>query len=41
MDVYDAIHLHQLEEEKSGLRKMLAEQALDLSILMDVLAKNF
>ena len=33
--------LRQLEEENSRLRKMVAEQALDISILKDVLSKNF
>ena len=37
----DAMRLRQLEEENSRLRKMVAEQALDISILKDVLSKNF
>lgn len=41
MDVSDAMRLRQLEEENSRLRKMVAEQALDISILKDVLSKNF
>lgn len=38
MDVSDAMRLRQLEEENSRLRKMGAEQALDISILKDVLS---
>ncbi len=41
MDVSDAKRLRQLEEENSRLKKMVAEQALDISILNDVLSKNF
>lgn len=41
MDVSDAMRLRQLEEENARLRKMVAGQALDSSILKDVLAKNF
>lgn len=41
MDVSDAMRLRQLEEENARLRKMVAEQALDISILKDVLSKNF
>lgn len=37
----DAKRLRQLEEENSRLKKMVAEQALDISILKDVLSKNF
>ena len=41
MDVSDAMRLRRLEEENARLRKMVAEQALDISILKDVLSKNF
>ncbi len=41
MEVPDAKRLRQLEEENSRLKKMIAEQALDISILKDVLSKNF
>ena len=41
MDISDAKRLRQLEEENSRLKKMVAEQALDISILKDVLSKNF
>ncbi len=40
MDVSDAMRLRQLEEENARLRKMVAEQALDISILKDVLSKT-
>ena len=39
--ISDAKRLRQLEEENSRLKKMVAEQALDISILKDVLSKNF
>ena len=39
--ISDAMRLRRLEEENSRLRKMVAEQALDISILKDVLSKNF
>ena len=41
MDVSEAMRLRRLEEENARLRKMVAEQALDISILKDVLSKNF
>ena len=41
MDVSDAKRPRQLEEENSRLKKMVAGQALDISILKDVLSKNF
>ena len=41
MDVSDAMCLRRLEEENARLKKMVAEQALDISILKDVLSKNF
>lgn len=41
MDVSDAMRLRQLEMENARLGKMVAEQALDISILKDVLSKNF
>ncbi len=41
MEVSDAKRLRQLEEENAKLKKMVAEQALDISILKDVLSKNF
>ena len=41
MDVSDAMRLRRLEEENGRLRKMVAEQALDISILKDVLSKIF
>ena len=39
--ISDARRLRRLEEENARLRKMVAEQALDISILKDVLSKNF
>ena len=41
MDISDAMRLRRLKEENARLRKMVAEQALDISILKDVLSKNF
>ena len=41
MDVSDTMRLRQLEDENAKLRKVVAEQALDISILKDVLSKNF
>ena len=35
------MRLCQLERGNARLRKMVAEQALDISILKDVLSKNF
>ena len=41
MNVSDAKRLKQLEEENSRLKKLVGEQALDISVLKDVLSKNF
>ena len=41
MTVSDAKRLRQLEEENSRLKKLVGEQALDISVLKDVLSKNF
>ncbi len=41
MSVSDAKRLRQLEEENSRLKKLVANQALDISVLKDVLSKNF
>lgn len=41
MSVSDAKRLKQLEEENTRLKKLLGEQALDISVLKDVLSKNF
>lgn len=41
MEVSDAKRLRQLEEKNARLKKMVAEQTLDISILKDVLSKNF
>ena len=41
MSVSDAKRLKQLEEENSRLKKLVGEQALDISVLKDVLSKNF
>lgn len=42
MDVSNAKRLRQLEEENALLKKVVAEQALGISILLkDVLTKNF
>lgn len=41
MDVSDARRLRQPEKENARLKKMVADQALDISILKDVLSKNF
>ena len=41
MDVSDAKRLRQLEVENARLKKMVAEQALDIVMLKDVLSKNF
>lgn len=40
MDVSDSKRLHQLEKENSRLRKMVTDQALDISILKNVLSKT-
>jgi putative transposase len=41
MSISDAKRLRQLEEENSRLKKLVGEQALDISVLKDVLSKNF
>ena len=41
MQVSDAKRLRQLEEENARLKKLVGEQALDISVLKDVLSKNF
>lgn len=41
MDVSDARRLRQPEKENTRLKKMVADQALDISILKDILSKNF
>ena len=35
------MRLHRLEAENTGPKKMVVEQALDISIFKDVLSKNF
>ena len=41
MNPSDAKRLRQLEEENARLKKLVGEQALDISVLKDVLSKNF
>ena len=41
MDVSEARRLKALEEENAKLKKLLAEQMLDVSTLKEMLAKNF
>lgn len=41
MDVSDARRLKTLEVENSRLKKLLAEQMLDVSTLREMLGKNF
>ena len=41
MDVSDARKLSQLEEENRRLKKMVAEQALDIDALKSVLSKKW
>jgi putative transposase len=41
MNVSDARRLKQLEQENARLKKLVGEQALDISVLKDVLSKNF
>ncbi len=41
MSISDAKRLKQLEEENSRLKKLVGEQVLDISVLKDVLSKNF
>jgi putative transposase len=41
MDTSDAKRLKELEKENARLKKIVAEQALDIAILKDVNSKNF
>lgn len=41
MTVSEARRLHQLEEENSRLKRLVAEQALDIIMLKYVIGKNF
>ena len=41
MSVPDAKRLKQLEEENARLKRLIGEQAMDISVLKDVLSKNF
>ena len=41
MNTADAKRMKELEKENSRLKKLVAEQALDIAILMDVNSKNF
>lgn len=41
MDISDAKRLRSLEVENSRLKKLVAEQALDIQILKDVNSKNW
>jgi putative transposase len=41
MSISDAKRLKQLEEENAKLKKLVGEQALDISVLKDVISKNF
>jgi len=41
MGVSDAKRLKHLEAENARLKKLVGEQALDISVLKDVLSKNF
>ena len=40
MTVSEARRLHQLEEENSRLKRLVAEQALDIIMLKDVIGKT-
>jgi putative transposase len=40
MEVSEARRAHQLEEENQRLKRLVAEQALDTQVLMDVLGKK-
>ena len=40
MDVSEARRLKQLEEENNRLKRLVADQALDIQMLKEVLAKN-
>ena len=41
MEVSDAKKLKALEEENAKLKKLLAEQMMDMSTLKEILGKNF
>jgi len=41
MDVSDAKRLKQLEEENARLKRIVADQALDITMLKDVLGKKW
>jgi len=41
MNTMDAKRLKELEKENARLKKLVAEQALDIAILKDVNSKNF
>ena len=41
MDVSDARKLKALEEQNAKLKRLLAEQVMDVSTLKEMLAKNF
>jgi putative transposase len=41
MEVGDAKRLRQLEDENRRLKRLVAEQALDLVMLKDINAKNW
>ena len=41
MDLSDARRLKQLEDENAKLKKMLAEQMMDVATLKEMLGKNF
>ena len=41
MSASDAKRLKQFEKENARLKKLVGEQALDISVLKDVLSKNF
>lgn len=40
LDVSEARRLKQIEDENQRLKRLVAEQALDIQMLKDVLAKN-
>lgn len=41
MEVSDAKRLKELEEENAKLKKLIAEQLLETTVLKDLLSKNF
>jgi putative transposase len=41
MDVSEAKRLKQLEEENAKLKRIVADQALDITMLKDVLGKKW